>query len=94
MISGKKVVVVMPAYNAEKTLRRTWEELPHDLVDEVVLVDDASSDSTIQVAQELGIKAVRHPRNMGYGANQKTCYGEALSRGAAQAVVVEARAIA
>jgi len=88
MISGKKVVVVMPAYNAEKTLRRTWEELPHDLVDEVVLVDDASGDSTIQVAQELGIQAIQHPENKGYGANQKTCYSEALRRGADVVVMI------
>jgi len=88
MISGKKIVVVMPAYNAEKTLRRTWEELPHDLVDDVVLVDDASGDSTIRMAQELGIKAVRHPENMGYGANQKTCYREALRLGADVIVMI------
>jgi glycosyltransferase involved in cell wall biosynthesis len=88
MISGNKVVVVMPAYNAEKTLRRTWEELPHDLVDEVVLVDDSSGDFTFRVAQELGIKAVRHPENMGYGANQKTCYREALRRGADVVVMI------
>lgn len=88
MIGGKKIVVVMPAYNAEKTLRMTWEELPHDLVDEVVLVDDASGDSTIQVARELGIQTVLHRENMGYGANQKTCYSEALSRGADVVVMI------
>jgi glycosyltransferase involved in cell wall biosynthesis len=82
MIQGKKIVVVMPAYNAEKTLRQTWDELPHDLVDEVVLVDDASSDATIEVAQELGIKAIAHAKNIGYGGNQKTCYREALRLGA------------
>jgi glycosyltransferase involved in cell wall biosynthesis len=82
MIHGKKIVVVMPAYNAEKTLRQTWDELPHDLVDEVVLVDDASSDATIAVARELGIKAIAHAKNIGYGGNQKTCYREALRLGA------------
>lgn len=88
MIHGKKIVVVMPAYNAEKTLRQTWDELPHDLVDEVVLVDDASSDSTIKVAQELSIKAIAHPKNIGYGANQKTCYREALRLGADVVVMI------
>ena len=88
MIHGKHIVVVMPAYNAEKTLRQTWDELPHDLVDEVVLVDDASSDSTVAVARELGIRAIVHPRNTGYGANQKTCYGEALKLGADIVVMI------
>ncbi len=88
MIHGKHIVVVMPAYNAEKTLRQTWDELPHDLVDEVVLVDDASSDSTVAVARELGIRAIVHPRNAGYGANQKTCYGEALKLGADIVVMI------
>jgi glycosyltransferase involved in cell wall biosynthesis len=88
MIHGKKIVVVMPAYNAEKTVRRTWEELPHDLVDEVVLVDDASSDSTVKVARELGIQVIVHAANTGYGANQKTCYGEALRLGADVVVMI------
>jgi glycosyltransferase involved in cell wall biosynthesis len=88
MIHGKKIVVVMPAYNAEKTVRRTWEELPHDLVDEVVLVDDASSDSTVEVARELGIKVIVHAANTGYGANQKTCYEEALQLGADVVVMI------
>jgi len=88
MILGKKIVVVMPAYNAEKTLRQTWDELPHDLVDEVVLVDDASSDSTIKVARELGIKTTAHPKNIGYGGNQKTCYREALRLGADVVVMI------
>jgi len=78
----------MPAYNAEKTLRQTWDELPHDLVDEVVLVDDSSSDSTVAIARELGIRAIVHPRNAGYGANQKTCYGEALKLGADVVVMI------
>jgi glycosyltransferase involved in cell wall biosynthesis len=78
MILGKKLVVVMPAYNAEKTLRQTYAELPHEYVDEVILVDDASRDNTITVARELGITTVVHTENRGYGANQKTCYREAL----------------
>ncbi len=72
----------MPAYNAEKTLRQTYDELPHEYVDEVILVDDASSDRTEHIARELGIKTIVHTQNMGYGANQKTCYREALDHGA------------
>ncbi len=72
----------MPAYNAERTLRQTFDELPHEYVDEVILVDDASSDRTAEVATELGIKTIIHPQNKGYGGNQKTCYQEALARGA------------
>ena len=88
MIHGKKIVVVMPAYNAEKTLRRTWDELPHDVVDEVVLVDDASRDSTVQMARELGVRTFVHQQNKGYGANQKTCYREALKLGADVVVMI------
>ncbi len=82
MIHGKKVVVVMPAYNAEKTLEQTYAEVPKDIVDEVILVDDASRDFTARVAQELGIKTIVHPENRGYGGNQKTCYKAALESGA------------
>jgi glycosyltransferase involved in cell wall biosynthesis len=83
MILGKKVVVVLPAYNAEKTLRTTYEEIPQDVVDEVILVDDASRDNTVAVAQAIGIKhVVRHEKNRGYGGNQKTCYAKALELGA------------
>lgn len=83
MIQGKKVIVVMPAYNAEKTLRNTFSEIPFDIVDEVILVDDASNDNTLQVAQDLGIKhIIRHEKNLGYGGNQKTCYKKALELGA------------
>ncbi len=83
MIFGKKVVVVLPAYNAEQTLRQTYREIPFEIVDEVVLVDDASSDKTVEVARELGIKhIIVHDRNKGYGANQKTCYRYALELGA------------
>lgn len=79
MINNKKIVVVMPAYNAVKTLEKTYKELPFDLVDEVILVDDFSSDTTSAHAKELGIKhVIRHDKNMGYGANQKTCYKKAL----------------
>jgi len=82
MINGRRVVVVMPAYNAGKTLEQTYSEIPKDLVDEVTLVDDASNDETVQVARHLGIRAVLHPANKGYGGNQKTCYREALRAGA------------
>ena len=81
MIQGKKLVVVMPAYNAGKTLRMTFDELPHDYVDEVILVDDASRDATVNIARELGIHTIVHRENRGYGANQKTCYQEALRLG-------------
>jgi len=74
----QKVIVVMPAYNAARTLRMTYAELPHDVVDLVILVDDGSSDETIKIAKELGLELFVHNRNYGYGANQKTCYREAL----------------
>lgn len=88
MILGKKLIVVMPAYNAEKTLRKTFDELPHDYVDDVILVDDASGDHTVAVARELGITTIIHPQNKGYGGNQKTCYREALRLGADIVVMV------
>lgn len=88
VILGKKLIVVMPAYNAEKTLRQTHRELPHEYVDEVILVDDASSDRTAEVASELGIRTIIHRENKGYGANQKTCYHEALHHGADIVVMV------
>ncbi len=78
MINRKKVMVVLPAYNAEKTLEMTYADIPFDIVDEVLLVDDNSSDSTVSKAKELGIKVFLHDRNYGYGRNQKTCYQEAL----------------
>jgi glycosyltransferase involved in cell wall biosynthesis len=83
-----KVVVVMPAYNAAKTLHMTYAALPHDLVDQVILVDDASSDETARIARELGLELFVHDRNYGYGANQKTCYREALRAGADIVVMV------
>ena len=82
MIKGQKVVVVMPAYNAERTLRRTYAEVPREIVDEVILVDDYSQDRTAELALELGLHTIRHKQNKGYGGNQKTCYREALSLGA------------
>ncbi len=88
MIHGKKLIVVMPAYNAEKTLRQTYAELPHEYVDEVILVDDVSRDNTVALARELGIKTIVHRENRGYGGNQKTCYREALGHGADIVVMV------
>lgn len=88
MILGKKLIVIMPAYNAEKTLRQTYEELPHEYVDEVILVDDASRDETPRVAHALGINTIIHSENKGYGGNQKTCYREALRHGADIVVMV------
>lgn len=82
MMQGKKVVVVMPAYKAEKTLERTYMEIPHDFVDAVILVDDASDDKTVATAEQLGLNVFIHEENFGYGANQKTCYREALRAGA------------
>lgn len=82
MLSGKKIVVVMPAYNAAKTLERTFADIPTDIVDEILLVDDASHDETVQLAHRLGIRSFLHERNLGYGRNQKTCYKEALNLGA------------
>lgn len=82
MLQGKIFAIVMLAYNAELTLRRTYDEIPHEIVDEVLLVDDASQDHTVRVAEELGIRTVIHNLNRGYGGNQKTCYATAVSLGA------------
>ena len=82
MLLNKKIVVVLPAYNAAKTLKRTYDELPHDIIDDVILIDDASLDNTAELAEQLGIKTLRHNKNRGYGGNQKTCYTAALARGA------------
>jgi glycosyltransferase involved in cell wall biosynthesis len=82
MLLGKRIAVVLPAYNAAKTLRQTFAEIPKDIVDDIILTDDASKDDTISVARELGIHTLRHDHNRGYGGNQKTCYGAALARGA------------
>ncbi len=82
MLDGKKIVVVMPAYNAEKTLKETYEDIPKNIVDSILLVDDFSSDKTVEVARKLGLEVFLHEANRGYGANQKTCYQEALQKGA------------
>ena len=79
MINGKKIVIVLPAYNAGQTLERTYNEIPFDIVDEVVLVDDRSRDNTVEVAHQIGIEhVIQHEKNKGYGGNQKTCYDTAL----------------
>ncbi len=88
MLAGKKVLVVMPAYNAAQTLERTFEDIPADVVDEVLLVDDASHDETVEVARRLGIRCFMHEQNLGYGRNQKTCYTEALQTDADIVVMV------
>jgi glycosyltransferase involved in cell wall biosynthesis len=82
MIAGQKICVVLPAYNAGRTLEATFREIPTEVVDDIIVVDDASKDDTLAVAKKLGIFAVAHERNKGYGANQKTCYRLALERGA------------
>lgn len=83
-----KVVVIMPAYNAERTLERTYSEIPKDYVDEIILVDDASKDRTVEIAKKLGMEVVVHSENRGYGGNQKTCYTNALKKGADIVVMV------
>jgi len=88
MINGKRILVVLPAYNAEETLEQTYKEIPLDVVDEVLLVDDDSVDSTVSLAKRLGIKTFLHDRNYGYGRNQKTCYEEALRHNADIVVMV------
>ena len=88
MINGKRILVVLPAYNAEETLEQTYGEIPLDVVDEVLLVDDNSVDSTVLLAKQLGIKTFLHDRNYGYGRNQKTCYEEALQHSADIVIMV------
>jgi glycosyltransferase involved in cell wall biosynthesis len=82
MLNGKKIIVVMPAYNAAQTVEMTYREIPMDIIDHVVLVDDASRDDTYELSQALGIDTLIHPNNLGYGGNQKTCYRRALELGA------------
>lgn len=82
MILNKRVAVVLPAYNAANTLERTYNDLPLDVVDDIILTDDASSDATVEIARALGLYTIKHDRNRGYGGNQKTCYAAALERGA------------
>ena len=81
MFHGKKIVVVMPAYNAARTIEKTYREIPLDLVDDVVVTDDASHDETVEIAARLGLHTLVHAVNRGYGGNQKTCYTEALRLG-------------
>ncbi|MFH1385492.1 MAG: glycosyltransferase family 2 protein, partial [Patescibacteria group bacterium] len=85
---GKKVIAVLPAYNAAKTLEKTINDIPRQWVDEIILVDDASQDNTMAIARSLGLKTFVHSKNRGYGGNQKTCYREALSAGADIVVMV------
>jgi glycosyltransferase involved in cell wall biosynthesis len=82
MLNGRRIAVVMPAYKAERTLQRTFDAIPHDIVDRVILTDDASGDTTATLARSLGIHTIVHDQNRGYGGNQKTCYLEALRLGA------------
>jgi glycosyltransferase involved in cell wall biosynthesis len=82
MLANKKITVVLPAYNAAQTLTQTFDEIPRDIVDDIILTDDASQDATVAMARALGIATIRHDRNRGYGSNQKTCYTAALARGA------------
>jgi glycosyltransferase involved in cell wall biosynthesis len=88
MLNGKKIIVVMPAYNAEKTLEKTYHEIPFEIVDEVILVDDASRDRTSEIARKLGIHTIVHTENLGYGGNQKSCYRAALELGADIVIMV------
>ena len=88
MLNGKRIVVVLPAYNAEGTLEQTYREIPLDIVDGVLLVDDGSIDSTVSLARRLGIETILHDRNYGYGRNQKSCYQEALRRNADIVIMV------
>jgi glycosyltransferase involved in cell wall biosynthesis len=88
MLNGKKILVVLPAYNAERTLEQTYKEIPQDIVDDVLLVDDKSADRTVSLARRLGIETFLHDKNYGYGRNQKTCYEEALQRNADIIVMV------
>jgi glycosyltransferase involved in cell wall biosynthesis len=88
MIGSRRVCVVMPAYNAQKTLERTVGEIDRAVADDIILVDDSSSDGTLDLARRLGLHALSHPRNRGYGGNQKTCYAAALARGADIVVMI------
>src|SRR5690554_6012537 len=82
MLNSKRIVVVLPAYNAAKTLAKTAAEIPRDIIDEIILVDDCSFDNTVEISKVLGLKTIIHKKNSGYGANQKTCYNQALECGA------------
>ena len=79
MLNGKKIIVILPAYNAENTLEKTYKDVPFDIVDSVILTDDFSSDHTVSIAKKLGVQhIIQHNENLGYGANQKSCYKKAL----------------
>lgn len=82
MLNGQRISVVMPAYNAAKTLEQTLDEIPHEIVDDIILTDDASQDQTAALARDLGLVTIQHEKNRGYGGNQKTCYSVALARNA------------
>lgn len=88
MIQGQKIAVVLPAYNAEKTLEKTWKALDKTVIDDFILVDDYSQDRTVEIARGLGLHVICHERNLGYGANQKSCYRAALDRGAEMVIMV------
>lgn len=88
MLEREKVIVVMPAYNAAETLEKTYNDLPREIVDEIILVDDVSQDETVEIARRLGLKVIIHVQNTGYGGNQKTCYLEALKDGASVVVML------
>ncbi|NCP71933.1 glycosyltransferase family 2 protein [archaeon] len=88
MYDGKKIIIVFPAYNAESTLEKTIKDIPKEYVDEMILVDDNSTDNTYSLSKKLGIMTIKHKKNKGYGANQKTCYKEALKRGADVVIMI------
>ncbi|MFH0906091.1 MAG: glycosyltransferase family 2 protein [archaeon] len=88
MYKGKKVIVVLPAYNAEKTLKKTYDDINKSLVDEIILVDDCSKDKTVELSRKLGITTIVHKKNLGYGGNQKTCYKTALEKRADIVVMI------
>jgi len=88
MLKGRNIVVVMPAYNAERTLRKTYAEVPREIADDIILVDDQSQDRTAEIGRSLGINTIVHSKNLGYGGNQKTCYQEALKLGADIVIMV------
>jgi len=85
---GNRTVVVMPAYNAASTLERTYDDIPKDIIDEIILVDDVSTDNTVEIARKLGITVFEHEKNLGYGGNQKTCYDRALELGAEYVIML------
>jgi len=88
MILGQKITIVFPAYNAERTLEKTYQALDRQVVDDIILVDDCSKDRTVEIARRLGLHVICHEQNMGYGANQKSCYRAAIGRGAEVVVMV------